>query len=913
MDTVQIKGLDDVNRLLGQLSSEDLEERTPVWRTLRGALFAEPVEEHRFQEIGKGLIQEIEAAHEGSLKEGESALRHWVESQPSFEARVGALRVLGRFAGTEKKVWQEVVMALATDDQSDVDLRAWALYTLHWARLELTKKNWGDVGQRLIDHCLNAPQAKVRQWAALALGEMATYSRPEKARKERTRLADSYTRIAVETALIQRWGCEIDLYVARQLIISLGKAGGHVHKSIEGRTTWPVIQLLEEAAGDDRYEVRREVPYTIERVAETLLAALDVPAEEKAGALKALLKILGLWFERPGGDYETYRDAITAIAGVVSLVLNNATGQVLLETQTQVTEAGLQLLFSIAESQEMKEEEAVRDRALRAVQYSTKAAPGSARQLVAALAVPQLQCMLADPSTAIAGQAIEALITLSGEEPAADFFADVILQDTWAAKAVSHRAAVWGLEEGADVEALERLVRRRAALAIGRIGRNQTAHDHLVESLKQQEGITYQRANEALKAMGGQKAVQALIESTKQQWVESKFFNPIEEADQHGRRILNATVWMSVISYLVTLGAAVVVLWFGAGLLSSSVQKIQASGTAQLATTVEAIAGAIAAIAGLLLPFFWNPSGAVQKANAEMTKLVTAFHGYMGRMRLLGLGFAHAYTEDRADTNFLLAISHAAGDAMVDSAGVLTDVGAWPGVNKGVVQVPDFKGMTWSEAAEAAKGRSLQITMKEQAYDAEIEEGKVTAQSLPAETLVELGATLALTLSKGKHPEEPVTLSRVPVFANKGWEEAEQLARENALTLTFDQIAYSPLIAENRVVSQDPKAGMEVAPGTLVRLTVSKGPEPMPEVVVPQLVGMSWDTAQTEAGRMKLSLTARHIYSEQAEGIVVDQTPTAEVVVHPETPIALLVSKGPAPNAQAAPTFIAMTWDKALI
>ena len=124
MDTLQIKGLDDVNHLLGQLSSEDLEERTHAWRALRAALFSEPAEEHRFQEIGKGLIQEIETAHEGSLKEGGSALRHWVESQPSFEARVGALRVLGRFAGTEKKVWQEMIMALATDDQSDVDLRA---------------------------------------------------------------------------------------------------------------------------------------------------------------------------------------------------------------------------------------------------------------------------------------------------------------------------------------------------------------------------------------------------------------------------------------------------------------------------------------------------------------------------------------------------------------------------------------------------------------------------------------------------------------------------------------------------------------------------------------------------------------------------------------------------------------------
>ena len=74
----------------------------------------------------------------------------------------------------------------------------------------------------------------------------------------------------------------------------------------------------------------------------------------------------------------------------------------------------------------------------------------------------------------------------------------------------------------------------------------------------------------------------------------------------------------------------------------------------------------LALVGGLLVPYFWNPAQAMQKTNAEMTRLITSFHGYISRMRLLGLGFAHAYSQNKADLSFLTVVSNAAGSAIND-------------------------------------------------------------------------------------------------------------------------------------------------------------------------------------------------------------------------------------------------------
>jgi hypothetical protein len=198
---------------------------------------------------------------------------------------------------------------------------------------------------------------------------------------------------------------------------------------------------------------------------------------------------------------------------------------------------------------------------------------------------------------------------------------------------------------------------------------------------------------------------------------------------------------------------------FGAWLLYVSARSIQGAGAPDWETIATGITGLIASLVGLLTPFFWNSASAVQKANAEMTRLVTAFHGYMGRMRLLGLGFADAYTKDQADATFLTTVSEAAGSAMMDSSGLLTDISYWPAAREHV-QTPDFAGMTWNDAETAAKARSLRIRLEGQVFSDDVAEGRIVGQSPVADSKTEVGSVVNLTLSKGKDtsekpPQEP--------------------------------------------------------------------------------------------------------------------------------------------------------------
>src|SRR4029077_20909390 len=96
------------------------------------------------------------------------------------------------------------------------------------------------------------------------------------------------------------------------------------------------------------------------------------------------------------------------------------------------------------------------------------------------------------------------------------------------------------------------------------------------------------------------------------------------------------------------------------------------------------------------------------------------------------------------------------------------------------------------------------------------------------------------------------------------------------------------------VISQSPAAGTNVAPDSMVNLTVSSG-----GVTVPDVVGLTQADATTAITSAGLSLGGGTLQSSAtvASGLVISESPAAGTIVTSGSGMNLVVSSGPPPVA----------------
>jgi eukaryotic-like serine/threonine-protein kinase len=99
-------------------------------------------------------------------------------------------------------------------------------------------------------------------------------------------------------------------------------------------------------------------------------------------------------------------------------------------------------------------------------------------------------------------------------------------------------------------------------------------------------------------------------------------------------------------------------------------------------------------------------------------------------------------------------------------------------------------------------------------------------------------------------------------------------------------------VEEGLVFAQDPTEGTRVDNGTVVRIDVSSG---KPRVTIPSVVGQTEADAVAELTRAGLDTRIVQVNSEEEEGRVTGQQPTAGTVVVEGTQVRINVSKGPRP------------------
>ncbi len=204
------------------------------------------------------------------------------------------------------------------------------------------------------------------------------------------------------------------------------------------------------------------------------------------------------------------------------------------------------------------------------------------------------------------------------------------------------------------------------------------------------------------------------------------------------------------------------------------------------------------------------------------------------------------------------------------------------------VTVPDVLGQTQAAAGDAITAAELKVGVVTEAYSVSAALGTVIRQSMPGGTSVDAGTAVALVISLGP------LLVTVPDLGGKTLVEASAEIIGANLTVGTISEDYSATVPAGAVVSQNPAAGASVVPGSVVALTLSKGPQP---VTVPDVVGQPQATAAALLGGAGLTVGAvtQECSATVPAGNVVRQDPAAGAQANAGSAVALVDSTGPCP------------------
>lgn len=201
-------------------------------------------------------------------------------------------------------------------------------------------------------------------------------------------------------------------------------------------------------------------------------------------------------------------------------------------------------------------------------------------------------------------------------------------------------------------------------------------------------------------------------------------------------------------------------------------------------------------------------------------------------------------------------------------------------VSKGpsLVAVPSVVGASEADAGARLDAAGFTIVV----YDVPSTEAKgtVVAQEPAAGGQAPRGSRVRINVStgaqQGEETERPATPTvTVPDLVGMKRKQAVESIRRAGLQ---PDVLYVPSDeVPERVVAQSPRPGKTVKRGSGVRVNVSKGRNPQPDVSVPGVVGKDEQTAtaELEAAGFTVEILQQDVEDPSEDGIVLDQLPGA--------------------------------------
>ena len=151
--------------------------------------------------------------------------------------------------------------------------------------------------------------------------------------------------------------------------------------------------------------------------------------------------------------------------------------------------------------------------------------------------------------------------------------------------------------------------------------------------------------------------------------------------------------------------------------------------------------------------------------------------------------------------------------------------------------VPDVTKKSQDDARKILEAANFKVTIGETAYSPEVESGCVISQDPAGNSEAPKGSTVTLVISQG------VDSGTVPDVVGQSKSKAQDLLKTAGFNTTIVTASDYSDVTKDQVTSQDYKAGTQLAKGSTVTITVSKGPDPNPTITVPNVVGLNWGKA----------------------------------------------------------------------
>lgn len=143
-----------------------------------------------------------------------------------------------------------------------------------------------------------------------------------------------------------------------------------------------------------------------------------------------------------------------------------------------------------------------------------------------------------------------------------------------------------------------------------------------------------------------------------------------------------------------------------------------------------------------------------------------------------------------------------------------------PSLGKETKSVPNVVGRSENDAVSTLQNAGF-YTQTAYDYSDSVAEGVVISQNPSANTTLETGQTITLTISRGKEPDPKV---EVP-YVIGDTEANAKAALTSAGFKVSSKTATSEEVAKGSVISQDPAGGTQADSGKTVTITVSSGPK----------------------------------------------------------------------------------------
>ena len=205
------------------------------------------------------------------------------------------------------------------------------------------------------------------------------------------------------------------------------------------------------------------------------------------------------------------------------------------------------------------------------------------------------------------------------------------------------------------------------------------------------------------------------------------------------------------------------------------------------------------------------------------------------------------------------------------------------------VRVPDVVGRAEKQARTTLGEAGFEVAPT-QFETSDRPAGKVIEQDPSGDSFVDPGSTVTITVSSG--PPE-VT---VPDVVNQQRDQAT--ATLEAAGFEVDVTRGESDEPRNEVLAQSPEAGLDVAEGSTILLTLSDGPESIPDVI-----GLDQEEAEKRVRDAGFNPVVREDNSStEPKGTVVDQSPKGGQKVPQQTDVNLFVSTYEEPTAEPSPT-----------